>query len=270
MAVADLVGEWFEHERLRAAVAADGIFGTRFGPWSAGSGLVLLLRAANEALGAAEYAVAARRPGRHRARARAGASATGRRRDPHGRSRSTRVIVDDEQARGVVLGGRHGDSRPRGDLRRRSEAHVSAALRSDRPAAGVPVAHAQLSHRRHAREDQSGAVGAAVVHRTRSPEALAGRIRICPDIDYLERAFDHSKYGRYSPEPYIELTIPTVVDPSLAPNGAHVLSAYVQFAPYRLRDTDWDRERDGFARTAARHHRAPRARACRRSSCSSR
>jgi phytoene dehydrogenase-like protein len=81
-------------------------------------------------------------------------------------------------------------------------------------------------------------------------EALSARIRICPEVDYLERAFDHSKYGRYSPEPYIELTLPSVLDPSLAPSGSHVLSAYVQFAPYSLRGRDWDQERDGLGRVA--------------------
>ena len=81
-------------------------------------------------------------------------------------------------------------------------------------------------------------------------DALTARVRIAPEVDYLERAFDHSKYGRYSTEPYIEFTIPSLLDSSLAPNGAHVLSAYVQFAPYRLRDTSWDHEKDGLARAA--------------------
>jgi phytoene dehydrogenase-like protein len=88
-------------------------------------------------------------------------------------------------------------------------------------------------------------------------EAPTGRVRIAPDVDYLERAFDHSKYGRYSQEPYIELTIPTLLDPSLAPDGAHVLSAYVQFAPYRLREGSWDTAGDALASLAidiiARH-----------------
>jgi phytoene dehydrogenase-like protein len=81
-------------------------------------------------------------------------------------------------------------------------------------------------------------------------DALKGRIRVAPDIDHLERAFDHSKYGRYSTEPYIELTIPSLLDPSLAPAGSHVASMYVQFAPYQLRDTNWDRERAALGRLA--------------------
>ncbi len=66
-------------------------------------------------------------------------------------------------------------------------------------------------------------------------DMLAGRVRIAPDLDYLERAFDHAKYGRYSPHPWIEFTMPSLDDPTLAPPGAHVLSAYAQFAPYELR-----------------------------------
>ena len=77
-------------------------------------------------------------------------------------------------------------------------------------------------------------------------EMLAGRVRLAPDLDYLERAFDHAKYGRYSSHPWIEFTIPSIDNPSLAPDGAHVLSAYAQFAPYQLRDTSWDAEREPF------------------------
>ncbi|MGH9444062.1 MAG: phytoene desaturase family protein, partial [Thermoanaerobaculia bacterium] len=65
-------------------------------------------------------------------------------------------------------------------------------------------------------------------------KALSGRIHIGPEIDYLERAFDASKYGEFSSSPYLDVTIPTILDPSLAPDGKHVLSAYVQFAPFKL------------------------------------
>ena len=58
---------------------------------------------------------------------------------------------------------------------------------------------------------------------------LAGPVRIAPDLEYLERAFDHAKYGESSPAPWIEFTVPSLLDPSLAPSGAHVLSAYVQW-----------------------------------------
>ena len=73
---------------------------------------------------------------------------------------------------------------------------------------------------------------------------LSGRIQISPEIDYLERAFDASKYGEFSRHPYIEATIPTLWDSSLAPAGKHVMSIYMQYAPFHLRDTDWDSQRD--------------------------
>jgi phytoene dehydrogenase-like protein len=77
-------------------------------------------------------------------------------------------------------------------------------------------------------------------------EQLAGRIVIAPSIDYLEHAFDASKYGRISEEPYLEATIPTIADPSLAPEGTHVMSVLMQYAPYALRDGEWETEREGL------------------------
>src|SRR5262249_3654917 len=74
--------------------------------------------------------------------------------------------------------------------------------------------------------------------------SLSGRIHIGPDIDYLERAFDAAKYGDYSPHPYMDITIPSLSDPSLAPKGAHVMSVYVQYAPYKLKTGDWNSRRD--------------------------
>src|SRR5947207_6066180 len=79
-------------------------------------------------------------------------------------------------------------------------------------------------------------------------EILAGRIHIGPDIDYLERAFDAAKYGDFSSRPYMDITIPTLTDSSLAPAGAHVMSIHAQFAPYKLKSGDWDSRREELAR----------------------
>jgi phytoene dehydrogenase-like protein len=76
--------------------------------------------------------------------------------------------------------------------------------------------------------------------------ALSGRIHIGPTLDYLERAFDASKYGAWSQRPYLDITIPSITDPSLAPAGAHVMSINAQFAPYRLRSGDWTSSREAF------------------------
>jgi phytoene dehydrogenase-like protein len=78
---------------------------------------------------------------------------------------------------------------------------------------------------------------------------LRGAISISPSVDYMERAYDDAKYGRFSKRPYIDVVIPTLTDPSVAPPGKHVLSCFVQYAPYHLRGSTWDEERERFGDT---------------------
>ncbi|MEO7156084.1 MAG: NAD(P)/FAD-dependent oxidoreductase, partial [Vicinamibacterales bacterium] len=76
---------------------------------------------------------------------------------------------------------------------------------------------------------------------------LRGAISISPSIDYMEQAYDDAKYGQFSRRPYMDLVIPSLTDPSLAPAGKHVMSCFVQYAPYHLKDAVWDdRQRDAF------------------------
>lgn len=247
MAVADLVGECFENESLRAGLAADGIFGTHYGPWSAGSGMVLLMRAANDQLGSTDARVAKGGPGAisqaiARAAEKAGVSI-------RTRAGVQRVVVRDDRARGVVL-----DDGSEIEAR----AVVSAVdpkrtfLQLCDPIDLAPEFLWRMrNYRTHGTVAKLNlALSALPTFTDVSPDALTGRVRIAPDVDYLERAFDHAKYGRCSTHPYIELTIPTLVDSSLAPSGAHLLSAYVQFAPYTLREGSWDGEGERFAGVA--------------------
>jgi phytoene dehydrogenase-like protein len=74
-----------------------------------------------------------------------------------------------------------------------------------------------------------------------------GTIHICPDLDYIERAFDDAKYGRPSHAPMLECTIPSVVDPSVAPPHRHLMSIFVQYAPYCLTGATWDQFRESYA-----------------------
>ncbi len=243
MAVADLVGESLETELLRAAVAADGVFGAMLGPWSAGSGLQLLLSAANRSLGSPGGRAVAGGP---IAVARALERACRR----HGVEITTgegvqRIDVKDDRAVGVTLtGGTHLEAR----------AVVSAV---DPKRTFLTLCDAEhlppefLWRIRHYRSrgtlaKVNLALSALPQFAGATPEMLGGRVRLAPDLDYLERAFDHAKYGRYSPQPWIEFTIPSIGEPSFAPPGAHVLSAYAQFAPYTLRDGDWDTARQPF------------------------
>jgi phytoene dehydrogenase-like protein len=76
---------------------------------------------------------------------------------------------------------------------------------------------------------------------------LRGAISFSPGVDYMEQAYDDAKYGRFSRRPYIDMVIPTLVDPSMAPPGQHVISCFVQYAPYHLADgKDWDDQREEF------------------------
>lgn len=74
-----------------------------------------------------------------------------------------------------------------------------------------------------------------------------GTIHICPDLDYIERGYDDAKYGRPSAEPILECTIPSVVDASVAPPGQHLMSMFIQYAPYKLREGTWDERKEEFA-----------------------
>ena len=71
-------------------------------------------------------------------------------------------------------------------------------------------------------------------------------MHICPSIDYVERAWDDAKYGRPSESPMLEMTIPTTYDPSLAPAGKHIMGIFLQYAPYTLREGNWDDLREPF------------------------
>jgi phytoene dehydrogenase-like protein len=75
---------------------------------------------------------------------------------------------------------------------------------------------------------------------------LSGTIQIAPTLTYIQRAYDCVKYGEYSPHPYLDIDIPTLSDPSLAPSGQHILSITAKYAPYELRSGNWDEHRAGF------------------------
>src|SRR3989442_15128261 len=79
------------------------------------------------------------------------------------------------------------------------------------------------------------------------PDAhLRGAISISPSMEYMERAYDDAKYGHFSRKPYIDMVIPSLTDPSVAPPGKHVLSRFVQYAPYKLPEANWDDQKEAF------------------------
>jgi phytoene dehydrogenase-like protein len=260
MAVADVVGEWFETEPIRAAIAAGGVLGAFLGPRSAGSAAQLLWLGAGEghpvatgwfARGGAgavadALAAAARQAG---VEIRSGAARGGVAQIAVGESGATGVVL----ATGEELTARVVASNV--DPKRTLLGLVDPAYLEPDFLRRVQNIRARgtLAKINYAVDALPRFVGlAAQGNAAERRAALSGRVRIARDLDGIERAFDAAKYGRVSEDPWIELTIPSLIDPSLAPDGRHVVSTYVQYAPYCLRGATWDAERDKLADVATR------------------
>ena len=246
MAAADLVAEWFDTELLRATIAAQGIFGTYLGPWSAGSGAALLLRAAADGnpAGGATYVMGG--AGALTTAMAIAAQAAGA--EIRTSVEVAQVKVKDGMAVGVMLSdGSEIDTRAiisNADPKRTLLGFVD-------PQHLAPSFLQRLQHYR-----MHGTVAKVNLALTGLPSfkgidgnatsLLGGRIQVSPEVDCLERAFDAAKYGEFSQHPYLEATVPTLHDPSLAPAGKHVMSIYMQYAPCKLRNADWDSQRDAL------------------------
>jgi phytoene dehydrogenase-like protein len=250
MAVADLAAEYFETELLRAVIAARGVFGTFLGPWSAGSALVLLIRAAGDAHPAGSASFAAGGMGAVTQAMAASAKAAGV--EIRTGAEVIEIRVHDGAATGVLLS-------------TGEEIHAKAVISNADPKRTLlkltdpvhlsPDFVQKLQHYRG-----NGTVAKVNLALSALPKftalngdgaALKGRIHIGNEIDYLERAFDESKYGSFSKQPYLEATIPSLTDPTLAPEGKHVMSIYMQYAPYKLKG-DWEQQRKALGQTVVK------------------
>jgi len=245
MAVADLVAEWFETELLRATVAARGIHGAFAGPWSAGTSLGLLWQAAMDgsAIGAASYPKGGM-GGLSQALANAAKAAGAEIRT---------------SARVAQISGAYAD-KPKVVLESGEEIEARAIVSNADPRTTflklvdpIDLEPGFLLKMRNYRAPGVVAKlnlaldGLPKFRGVEDTAKLSGRIHIGPEIDYLERAFDAAKYGEFSADPYLDITIPSLGDSSLAPAGKHVMSIHAQFAPYKLRNGDWTTRGEEFA-----------------------
>jgi len=248
MAVADLAAEYFETELLRAVVAARGVFGTFLGPWSAGSSLVLLIRAAGDSHPAGSVCFAAGGMGALTQAMASAAKAAGA--EIRTMSEVIEIRVKDGAATGVLLSNGEeinakaviSNADPKRTLLKLTDSiHLSPdfvqKLQHYRGNGTVAKVNLALS-----------GLPSFTALKNGNGNALKGRIHIGHEIDYLERAFDSSKYGNFSPHPYLEATIPSLTDPTLAPEGKHVMSIYMQYAPYKLKG-DWESQRKALGQT---------------------
>jgi phytoene dehydrogenase-like protein len=250
MSIADLTADWFEDPLLRAVVAARGIFGRHAGPRSAGTTLALLMQTALSGQVVADSRAMAGGPGAliealeraaraagARLRTNAGVQAI---RVDGGRVRGVRLADGESVDADIVLSG----AGPTATLLELVDAaHLGPELvgairhyRTDGVVAKINLALSGLPA-------FPALASLADAERAR---ALSGRVHIGPTLDYLEQAFDHAKYGEYSTRPYLELALPTLLDPGLAPAGCHVLSVVAQFAPRHLRGRAWSEAAASF------------------------
>ncbi|HKZ76270.1 MAG TPA: NAD(P)/FAD-dependent oxidoreductase, partial [Actinomycetota bacterium] len=241
MAVADLVQEVFESEVVRGSLATRGVLFTSMDAWAAGTAAVFLNDSAGNDGGAAGTAVFARGGTRALAEALASAARSCGAEIRTGaevariRSRDGRVVgvtlVDGDEVDGDVVV---------------SAADPKRTLLMCDPLELGPTLVWQAGNIR-----QPGATAKVDLALSGLPSFngvseghLRGRIVIGPSIDDVERAMDAAKYGRVTEDPILEATIPSLVDPSLAPEGKHVMSVVFQAAPRRLREAAWSTERD--------------------------
>jgi phytoene dehydrogenase-like protein len=241
MSATEFLEQWFETDPLIATMSASGIIGTFQGVRSPGTAYVLL----HHYMGEIDGAFRAWGIPRGGTGTISNAIASAARR--HGAEIRTeapvaRIDVSGKRATGVVL--ESGE-----------EIHAKTVLSS----VDARVTFVHLIDPAHLDDDfreqvnrykfrgSSGKVNLALDElpelscKPGRGEWLRGAISFSPSVDYMERAYDDAKYGRFSARPYIDCIIPTLVDPSMAPPGKHVMSCFVQYAPYHLSDgRGWD------------------------------
>ena len=246
MSAADFLDEWFENDPLKATMSASGIIGTFLGPRSPGTAYVLLHHYMGEidgvfrAWGFAKGGTGGVSGSIARSAESYGATV-------QTESPVTSVIVKSGKAVGVAL---ENGAELRGrvvisslDPRKTFLELIDPGLLPDPVVADL---------RRFRLGGSSGKVNLAL---DAAPDLacwpgsgphLRGAISISPSIDYLERAYDQAKYGGFSRKPYVDIVIPSMIDPAMAPPGKHVMSCFVQYAAYHLRDGTWDDQREAF------------------------
>ncbi|HEY3730766.1 MAG TPA: NAD(P)/FAD-dependent oxidoreductase [Steroidobacteraceae bacterium] len=242
MCVQDLLDEQFDTPLLKGALGFDAVLGANLGPRSPGSVLPLLYRTAAEARSGSALAQPAGGIGAVSQALAAAVFAAG------GQIRTgalvERILVNEDRVAGVVLASGEriaarqviSNADPKTTfLKLLGSEHLDTGFvrRVTGLRAGGVTAKLHL------------ALGRLPQFTGVAPQALLGRLLLAPSLAYIERAFNHAKYGEFSAQPIIEVTVPSVSDPGLAPAGKHVLSALVQYAPYQLL-AGWQHERVRF------------------------
>jgi len=244
---ADLLDEWFESPEVKVTLATDGVIGANGGPRSPGTAYILLHHCmggvggkrglwgfVRGGMGAVSEAIA-QSARRHGAEIRVKAPVK-------------KIAVSDNRALGVVLAtGEEIDADmvasnldPHATfLRLLEESDLDPEFRDSIRHFRTEGTSLKMNLALSGLPDFRALPGAGPQHRA--------TMHICPSIEYVEKAWDDAKYGRPSERPLLEMTIPTMYDPSLAPPGHHIMGIFLQYAPYTLRGLKWDEIREPYA-----------------------
>jgi phytoene dehydrogenase-like protein len=249
MSAADFLDQWFETDVLKATMAASGIIGTFLGVRSPGTAYVLLHHYMGEIDGAfRSWGLARGGTGAISNAIAAAARAAGV--EIRSETEVARILVRNNKAEGIVLN--NGDE-IRATIVASSLDPRLTFTRLLEPKT-LPGDFAD-DIRRYKFRGSSAKVNLALdalPDFTCLPGPgphLRGAISISPSLDYMERAYDQAKYGQFSSRPYMDIVIPSLTDPAVAPPGKHVMSCFVQYAPYHLANGTWDEQREAFGDT---------------------
>jgi phytoene dehydrogenase-like protein len=244
-----ILDRWFESEELKGTLATDAVIGAMASPSMPGTAYVLFHHVMGES-GGARGVWAYVRGGMGGLTQALAAAARDLGADIRCDAEVARILVRDGRAVGVTLS--TGDEFYAPIVASNADARVTFLRLLDRSALPEPFV-AAVERISYASASLKINVALAELPSFRALPGTApaphhrATIHICPDQDYIERAFDDAKYGRPSAEPVLECTIPSVVDSTVAPPGRHLLSMFVQYAPYDLRDGSWDDRGEAFA-----------------------
>jgi phytoene dehydrogenase-like protein len=248
MSAIDFLDQWFETDVLKATMSASGIIGTFLGVRSPGTAYVLLHHYMGEIDGAFR-SWGLSKGGTGRVSESIASAARGYGAEIQVNAPVKRIMISGGEATGVVL--------ENGDY------FLGSAILSSVDPRATFLKMVGAEHlpdefvadiERYKFRGSSGKVNLALdalpdfTSKPGPGPHLRGAISISPGVDYMERAFDDAKYGRFSRRPYIDIVIPSLTDPSVAPPGKHVMSCFVQYAPYHL-NGHWDDEREAFGDT---------------------
>jgi phytoene dehydrogenase-like protein len=246
MSAADFVGRWFESEPLMGTLSASGIIGTYLGPRSPGTAYVLLHHYMGEIDGQFRaWGFAKGGTGGIAEAIASSAKELGA--QVRTEARVVKVIVKNGRATGVAL--ENGDELKAKVVVSSLDPKLTFLEFVDEvelPSEVVAAAKTYVTRGSSAKVNLALDSLPELACRPGAGRHLAGAISISPSVDYIERAYDYAKYGEFTDRPYIDIIIPSMIDPDMAPPGKHVMSCFVQYAPYDLKDGTWDERRDAL------------------------